>query len=69
MTTCDFFHLTPAEQVDYARRQQWRTHRGPSDWGHDIAQSNERALQVITALRNGTPRPVFGRRNARNTDA
>lgn len=27
MTTCEFFNLTPAEQIDHARANQWRTHR------------------------------------------
>lgn len=46
-----------------------RTHRGPDNWAADMALSNRRAFAALAAMRNGTPRPTWGRRNAGRANA
>lgn len=66
-TTCDYFTATPeaqAQMITDSKARLARTHRGPDNWAADMALSNRRAFAALAAMRNGTPRPSWGRRNA-----
>lgn len=69
MNMDEFFTLSPVEQAATTRPLGYRTHRGPDNWAADMALSNRRALAALAAMRNGTPRPTWGRRNAGKTNA
>ena len=67
--TRDYFNATQAQMVDDSKARTARTHRGPDNWAADMALSNRRAFAALAAMRNGTPRPTWGRRNAGKTNA
>lgn len=70
MTTTDYFNATPAAREQMiADARTARTHRGPDNWAADMALSNRRAFAALAAMRNGTPRPTWGRHNAGRANA
>lgn len=60
LTTDDYYNAAPADRNALKRELGEATHRGPDNWAHDIAASNERAFQALAAMKANQPRPTYG---------